>query len=350
MTDLDLDLLVELVPGAEPQVVAAGGRPRDFRRVSSVLRGQEKALVERLIREVEADGRPAVRTADTGVTYLAAPVSGPDHGVPAVQIVAGTDLADTTRAAPCAVGHWEMFPDSAPRLHVTPEFLDLAGVPAVERDRAVYGPLDFFQRVARIADLVRLWEDLLTAGPGYRSSGSVIVRRTDGAVGVLLYAQRYLRTDSGPRVRVILQDATATADRADLGFELLDATVSMAITETAEMFGAVVESRWPAPCVLQWLTGYPKWAGHGVSTGQTPGLHPDDIARIPGLLTELAAHGIVRSTMRTRSRSLTGGWVHSRFAGRMIDPAVSGTLGLVLVHPEPIGIEDEAGNVLVEGG
>lgn len=345
----DLDLVVELLPGAEPQVVAAGGRPRDFRRVASVLRGQEKALVERLIRDVEHDHRPAVRTADSGVTYLAAPIPGPDDGVPAVQIVAGTDLADTTRAAPCAVAQWEMFPDSAPRLHVTPDFLDLIGVPAVERDRAVYGPLDFFQRVARIADLVRVWENLLTAGPGYRSSGSVTVRRNDGTLGVLLYAQRYLRTDSGPRVRVILQDATAAADPAELACELLDATVSMAITETAEMFGAVVETHWPTPCVLQWLTGYPKWAGHGVSTGQTPGLHPDDIMRIPDLLAELAANGIVRSTMRTRSRSLTGGWVHSRFAGRMIDPAVSGSIGLILVHPDPIGIEDEEGNVLVDG-
>ncbi|MBL1076428.1 DUF5593 domain-containing protein [Nocardia sp. 2] len=339
----DLDLLVELVGGSEPQVVAADGRPREFRRISSVLRGKEKALVEGLIREVERGAQPTVRVGDTGTTYLAVPVCGPDGGVNAVQIVSGADPANSTKAAPCAVGYWEMVADSAPRLHVTTGFLDIIGVPDAERDRAVYGPLDFFQRVARTTDLVRLWEKLLAAGPGDVASGTVVIRKTDGAVGVLLYAQRHMTTESGSRVRVVLQDVSAAADRAELGLDLLDASVAMAITDTTEMFGAIVETRWPTPCALQWLTGYPKWAGHGVSTGQTPGLHPEDIMRVPALLAQLAEEGIVRSTMRTRSKSLTGGWVHSRFVGRMIDPAVSTSICLMLVHAEPLGVESEDG-------
>lgn len=325
----DLDLLVELVPGGEAQVIAVGGRPREFRRISSVLRGKEKALVEDLIAEVEREEQPAARGGAEGLV-LAAPVFGPDSRVVAVQIVSGDQAA-----APVAAAVWELIEDGAPRLHPTPELLDLLDIPAVERDRYVYGPLDFFHRIARISDLVRLWENLLNATPDTPISGSVIIRKTDGTPGVLLYAQRYFDTAVGPRVRMIFQDATATADPTELAFELLDVSVAAGFAAGSGMFGAVLDVRWPTTCILKWLTQYPSWFGHGVAMGQAPGMHPEDIMRVPSIVAEALKTGEVHDSIRSRRGALSEEWTRTRFIARAVDANLSRTLGLALVYPTP---------------
>ncbi|MFF0488895.1 hypothetical protein ACFYTQ_07715 [Nocardia sp. NPDC004068] len=215
-----------------------------------------------------------------------------------------------------------------PRLHVTPEFIDLLEIADQHLDRSVYGPLDFFGRVARIPDLVRMWHAILGAAPGYAETGTVPVRTGAENLEMLLYAQRYVPTDVGPRLRVLCQNM-AGFDRLQLRVDMLDLAVSRAAIAASGTYGVVLETRWPTTCPLQWLTGWAPNLGHGVATGQTPGMHPDDIVRVPGLVEKARTEGVVRDSVRVRK--FGGGWMTADFVAQLLDPEVSPTLALSLV-------------------
>ncbi|MEV6325971.1 GAF domain-containing protein [Nocardia sp. NPDC051787] len=328
------ELLIETI-GTEPRVVAENGRVRDFRKVSSVLRGAERSLVEDLVDDVVGSGQSAVRSGRNGAAgkvYIGHPLVGVDNVVAGVQVLYGTDVS--AQAARTAAFQWELdIAGGPPRLHLTGDFLDIVEMPQHERDRSVYGPLDFLGRVARLPDLVRMWEAIVAARPEDSVAGTLMIRTGAGRPRMLIYAQRYVSTDVGPRLRGICQDITASADIEQLRIDMLDTAVASSAIEAQGMFGIIVDTRWPTTCVLKWLTPYAPGWGHGVSTGQTPGMHPDDIVRVPGLVEEAIEKGIVRAHVRVRS-GLANGWVNANFVARLIDPEVSTTLGLAMVYPD----------------
>lgn len=206
--------------------------------------------------------------------------------------------------------------------------------------RNAYGPLDFFTRVERLPDLVRIWDAILTAQPGYAATGTVIIRTTTSRPGLLLYVQRYVETEAGPRLRVVCRDITATVDPKQLRIDTLDMSIAKAAVSAQGMYGFVLEARWPSTCILKWLSPFAPGFGHGVSTGATAGVHPDDQLRVPGMVKTALETGSVQDSLRIRPGFGAddwigeGGWLTVRFNSRLIDPHVSQTLALSLIYPD----------------
>ncbi|WP_433661236.1 GAF domain-containing protein [Nocardia sp. CA-128927] len=331
------ELLIETL-GPEPRVVAENGRVRDFRKISSVLRPVEGRTVTSLVAEVVRTGAPVQRSAQVPDPqggggsverrYAGYPVAGPDNIVAGVQLVYGTDVGPSTTRA--SAFQWELdLAGGPPRLHLTPAAIELLEVPEDHLDRSVFGPLDFFGRVARMPDVVHMWQAIVDAAPGYAESGTVSILTGTGRPAMMLYAQRYVPTDVGPRLRAICQDVTATVDQRQLRVDMLDLTIARVAFEANEVFGVVLETRYPSTMPLKWLTAWAPGMGHGLATGQTPGMHPDDILRIPELVQRAQSERIVRDSVRIRK--FGGGWLIANFVAQVIDPEVSPTLALALV-------------------
>ncbi|WP_280394359.1 GAF domain-containing protein [Nocardia brasiliensis] len=338
------EVLIETI-GTNPRVVWASRQARDT-RITNLFRGAEGALIERLVKDVVKTKTVTTWTGRdgnaTGRIYAAHPVVGPDNAVNGVQLVYGASVATPTASA--AAFQWTLDDTAAepPRLHATWELLDLLEVPPRQRDRALYayGPLDFFNRVARLADLVQMWEAILTAEPGYAEIGTVIIRTSTGRAGLLLYAQRQVQTEAGPRLRVLCQDITDTADMKRLRRAMYDMQLAEAAVTGQGMYGCVLDARWPSTCILRWLTPFVPGFGHGISTGQTAGVHPEDQLRVPVMLTTaLETGGGVHDSLRVRpgfgSDPWIGedGWMTVRFHAQLIDPEVAPTLALSQFYP-----------------
>ncbi|WP_225729286.1 MULTISPECIES: GAF domain-containing protein [unclassified Nocardia] len=320
--------------GSEPRLIADGGRARDFRKVSSIFRGAERTLMNGLLAEVVATGETVVRTGRTADdeprTITGFPVIGPDNNVAGVRVAAGADTVAPVHHRTTVAYQWELgIPNGPPRLHMPQQLVDLLEITETHRDRVVFGPLDFFIRVARTPQLVRMWESIVDAQPGYVDSGTLLMQTGDGRPWALLYAQRYVTTEVGPRLRVLCQDVTDIMDTREMRREIMDVNLAHAAIESSGQFGNIWDWRWPVTCILKWIPGFPPGLGHGASSGQRPGLHPDDIARMPEIRARAFAEGHVRE--RVRARRLAGGWMSGTFTWRPIDPEVSKTIGFALV-------------------
>lgn len=326
------ELLIETV-GPIPSVVARNGRSRDFRRLRNELRGADLAVVSEVVDRVRQE-RSAVRltSSDGTTTYIGEPITCPDNVIAGVHVGYGPEVpADPPRLAAI---HWDSNAAiGVPRLYLESDFLDMVEIPVENRDRSIYGPLDFCGRIVRTHDLIKIWEDIAGAGPETAKVGRTILRTASEELIVLQYAMRYVETDVGPRLRMICQQVKDGTSAESIRRELLDVGIaSTAITVTG-MFGALIDARWQVPVALKWLTPYFPGTGHGVSTGQAVGLHPDDLARTPEFIAKVLAGETVIDQMRNRDPA--GGWKRSTFIARLVDPTSAPTLVLVLFAPGP---------------
>ncbi|MEV0766529.1 GAF domain-containing protein [Nocardia sp. NPDC050435] len=317
-------LLIETI-GADPLVVSRNGRVREFRKLRNELRGNDLSTAIGVVDRVRKSRAP-----EQGPGHAAFPIISPDGAVAGVHITLGTG----PRPEPPRVGasYWELAtPTEVPRLHLSTEILDIMGTPLEYRDRSIYGPFDFCGPIVRTRDLLLTWEQIASAAPGSAEVGQFVLRGAGGKLVALQYAHRYVDTDVGPRLRGIVQDVTDQIDTAELALDLVDAGItSTAITATGQ-FGALVDFRGTWPVVLKWLTPLMEGAGHGVSTGQAPGLHPEDMARIPELIGPALQGETVVDKVRTRNPA--GGWIWSEVVARQVDPVTAPTVGLVLFTP-----------------
>lgn len=343
------ELLVDTL-GTEPVIVAEDGKERAFRKVSSLFRGPARTVVEEAIHDAFSKQEPLMRPVpDTAVSVLgrfcrAEPVIGPDRAVYGMHLLFG-DGSEPGPARTVGAYQWEIeIPGLPPRLDMNTAAMDLMGIPAHHRDRTVYGPLDYFAHMVRLSDVIQVWETVNSAAAGHASAGTFIVGRPAGDGSVLdriHYSQRYVVTDSGPRLRGLCEGVSVQADMAAMRMELLDVAVRQTATALTHMFGVVGDLRWPAaPCVLKWLTPSIPGIGHGVSTGQTPGFHPDDFPRILKMIDDVR-HGPVDDYVRIRKGG--GGWLRTHFTSNLIDPELSPTLGVAMVYgaEEYEGSEDD---------
>lgn len=356
MTEPAIDLLVDTTSTAdEVAVLAEGGRDRDFRRLSNTLRGTAQHLVDDMVAEVRRTGRTVQRqvsapaSAVLGETVAAAPVEGIGGSVFAVQLAPTTKEAEG-RAAKLAVWEWEIgLQDLPPRLWLDERFLDLTGTDAQFRDRVVFGPVDFFRPIVRLRDVLYIWQGLKTVKVGDTSSGRVVARTSTGDLRQLHWAQRCVDTDAGPRVRGVCRDVTADSDPTDMAVDLIETALIDKLMHLQDrpgedspgVFAAVGDHTYPtAPTIIKWLTPYIPTIGHGVSTGQTPAIHPDSIAKIPGWLEE-SKKGPINDVGMTRRGG--GGWLQVAFHADILDRTAFPTIGVMIVYPGDVSVVDPGG-------
>lgn len=335
-------VLVESL-GDEPTIIAQAGKERDFRKITNIYRGPARTVIEQLVADaLLADSfilRPVPEnaTATLGKSSYAAPILGPDNVVYGTRVWTGQGEPPQHQI----VGTWEWelgLVDLPPRLRASTAFLDMFGVGTEHRDRTVYGPADFFGRVVRLSDIATLWQQVKSAQSGDSYTGSIIIRTDAGDLRRIHYAQRFVETAAGPRLRGICRDATGT-DLQDLQASLLDADLSRMLIGLQGMFGFVGDITFPnAPCILKWLTSYIPGIGHGVSTGQTPAIHPEDLPQVVVWLAEVRETGLPVSGL-VRLRHHGGGWIKARFIGQLIAPDQFPTLGITLVYPDSLSTE-----------
>ena len=340
-------LLVETL-GEEPTVLVQAGRERDFRKITSIFRGSARTTVDRIIDDVREHRAPTQRVvpdnalSTLGRTGFALPVVGVGNVVYAAHVWTGDEAQD-----PETVGTWEWelgLEGLPPRLRATDEFFDMFGIGDEYRDRSVYGPADYFGRVVRLADIAELWHAVKTAKAGDATTGFFDIRTDAGELRRIHYAQRFVETDSGPRLRGLCRIAPATIYSTHQRAQMLDSDLSRTLIGLQGMYGLVGDFTIPtAPCVLKWLTSYMPGVGHGVSTGQTPAIHPDDLPQVLGWIAKLRENPAesVSGTLRTRSGG--GGWLKYQFVAHLLDHDAFPTLGVVLIYPGTITIEDPHG-------
>ncbi|MGW5152014.1 GAF domain-containing protein [Rhodococcus koreensis] len=339
--------LVETSGIDEHRLVAEGRDKKGWRKLSSVHRGPALSAVNSLIGECieKADVVTTTITNDKaleklGPAAIAVPVLGGDRKtVVAVQFYSGSPTQQHPERPDVGVWEWEVdVEDAPPRLHMSKELLDLFGVNSAHRDRTIYGPADFFTRVERIGDIARylrtLYEPPRDDGT---NDGAMVIRRDSGEHCELRYAERRLKTPAGERLRGLCWD---TGEDARGVYEsMLDSHLASTLAGLHGMFGIIGDIRFPkAPYIVKWLTPRVPGIGHGVSTGQTPALHPDDFPRILQWMEDVRK-GPVEGKVRARRGG--GGWLEMQFKGYLLDPAVSDVLGTALVYPDSIEhIED----------
>ncbi len=340
-----VSMTVETLCG-EPTIVSQNAVSTNFRTLANVLRGARLAVVRGLVENVRNHGAEVVQpltepaASSLGRFAAAVPVFGPSRAIHGVKLQFG----DGNDAVPSTAGYeWELEVAGGlpPRLHLTSAGLDLLAVPADQRDRAVYGPLDMYSSVAQLADVVRMWENVNHAQSGYAEQGTFVLRIPDEGnqetLRVIHFAERYVETSAGPRIRGLMEDITCAAAITATRLALFDATVGRQVLAEAGAYGAIIDHRViHAPTVLRWLTPWVPGIGHGVSTGQMPGFHPDEYARFPEMV-ERSAHGPVRDSVRVRRAG--GGWMRMRFTATHIDPIAAPTIAVAVIVPD----ENQAG-------
>jgi hypothetical protein len=334
MTENNL-LLVEVL-GDEATIIAQAGKEREFRKITNVYRGASRAVIDKLVIDVRrADdvvSRPVPdnAAASLGTSSFAAPIRGTDNVVYGAHVWTGA--GDPPQLDPVGTWEWELGLEGLPpRLRVSEAFLDMFGVAAAHRDRVVYGPADFFSRVVRLSDIAKLWQDIKTAQTGASFSGTFVIRTDEGELRRVHYAQRFIETQAGPRLRGICR-SIPTEDQLEFRASLLDTELSRTLIGLQGMFGMVGDVTIPnAPCILKWLTSYVPGIGHGVSTGQTPAIHPDDMGQVVQWINELRDRP-ASGTVRLRHHG--GGWIKAKFIGQLIDPEAFPTIGIALIFPD----------------
>lgn len=340
-------MLVETLGGDEPTVVAVGDRSRDMRRIGNMFRRGAKPALDRLIAECVAAREPVARpipksaVEQLGPFGLAVPTRGLSGDVAAVQIWCGPADVEPDPPEPLGVWEWELgLTDRPARLQMSEDALDLIGMDPKFRDRTVFGPADYFTRIERMSELLELDAIVKHAQPGEESHGTAIVRPDGGKpLRRLHYAQRCVSTPAGPRLRGIARDITHHDDPAKMRVDLAETTLVQALASFQKMYAAIVDITHPtAPYVLKWLTPHPPGVGHGVSTGQAPGIHPDDLPKVLGWINEIhLRRGTISGRARTRAGG--GGWMAGSFVGHLLDPTISKDIVVGIVAPDSIAIE-----------
>jgi len=355
MTEAAVDLLVETMGTAaeeEVSILAEGGRDCDFRRLSKSLRGAAQHLVHDLVMEVRDSGETrqqqvnSVAAAVLGPTIAAAPVTGIGGTVFAVQ-VAPTAAEAEQRAGGLAAWEWEIgLENLPPRLWLDQRWLDLTGTALEFRDRVVMGPVDFFRPIVRLRDVLQIWQGLRTVKVGDTTSNRTIARTSTGELRQIQWAQRCVQTDAGPRVRGVCRDVADESDPAQMHMDLIEMALIDKLMHLHDkpgdgspgVFAAVGDHTYQnAPTIIKWLTPYIPTIGHGVSTGQTPAIHPDTLLKIPGWLEQSKAGPITDVGMTRRGG---GGWLQVVFHGDILDRELFPTIGVMIVYPGDVSVAD----------
>ncbi|NNH73848.1 DUF5593 domain-containing protein [Nocardia uniformis] len=347
MSEHPVDLLVETMGPGRPTILAESGRDREFRRLAQSLRGEAERLVEDTTAQVKRTGEP-VQVFDTGIaaavlgpTLAATPVRGVGSGAPMFAVQFSPTLAEAEqRASTIAAYEWELgLEELPPRLLLDDRWLDLTNTGKEFRDRAIFGPQDFFRPIIRIRDIVELWEDLRRATPDTAKIGTVLTRIDEGPLKRMHWAQRCVSTDAGPRMRGLLRDVTDTVTTAEMRLELLENRVGTESLRLQDAFGVIGDISYPyAPLILKWLTPLVPDIGHGVSTGQTVAIHPDDFANVLQWINEAKQGRTVIGQGRVRRGG--GGWLKMTFHASLLDPEFFPTIGLTLVYPADVAVLD----------
>lgn len=327
-------LLVETL-GDEPTIVAENDVPRQFRKISNVLRGSSRTSVLRVINSVVDERRAALLTVTDGPgRVVGIPVLGPDHTVFAIHLYIGGEVEPTS---PSVAGwQWELgIQDLPPRLLLSGEFFEIYGIGDGFRDRTVYGPADYFARIARLSDVVDIWTTVKKATVGDKAAGAVIIRRESGGLALIHHTQRCVDTPSGPRLRGFSWEVPQAGDAA-LRTSVVDEEVTSRVLGIQGAYAYIADLTFPrAPCVVKWLTSWVPDIGHGVSTGQTPSIHPDDQLRIVDMIAKHRdTAGPVTTSMRVRRAG--GGWLTMRLTAQWLDRQIWPALAVVIIHPDSI--------------
>ncbi|MBP2520982.1 DUF5593 domain-containing protein [Rhodococcus erythropolis] len=331
-------LLIETIGESEPLIVAKG-LDRQSRKLRNTFRGALMVAAENLVRACVTSGdeqRESVEGAKFGDSAIAIPVHGANKAVVAVQLWIGFKAQPPTTPPEIGVWDWELDVDDVPpRLLMSPAVLRIFGVSEHTVDRSVFGPADFFTRFERLSDIVRMLNLLHISKPGEIDDGTFIARTAESReLKEIRYFQRCVDTDAGRRLRGLSWDITSLTDAKQLQTAVLDTYLVGALAGLQGTFGAVGDMRYPnALYIIKWLTPHVPGIGHGVSTGQTPGIHPDDWPQIHQWMSEVR-DGPVSGLVRARKGG--GGYLKMRFSARLLDPAVSDTIGLALFYPDGI--------------
>lgn len=313
------------------RVVAKNGELQGWRKLGSVYRGATFKAAEKVVGQVLSSGTVGV---EGGV--FCAPVAGPD-GMPHAVLVSTT--ADPGEIPEVGVWEWR-FPltaDAPPVLHVTPAALDQFGVGIESRDRTVYGPADFFTRAMNLSEILPHLGFLYDSDEGEQRAARTMMKGDDGQDRDLHFVEQ---VGSGPAGERVVRGLCwpAAYDPSALATRTLDIELATALAVAGDQFVAVGDIRFPyAPYVVKWVTSHPPGLGHGSSTGQTPGIHPDDLGRLLEYVMEL---GNVRpgdpapTLAGIRARRAGGGWISGSGKGFRLSEQFYPTIWVALITPD----------------
>ncbi|WP_220657466.1 hypothetical protein [Tsukamurella sp. TY48] len=303
---------------------ATGGRLANAARI----RGAVFRDVERAAFEVLETGQKIVVGDAVGHPVRHPTTAG------AVAAVVGFDATSVERcAADLATWLWVPSVESGPpRLHLSLAAMNLLGVDEDYRDRSMHGPADFFTRVPSLGLAIK-HVDWITS-PLVPESADQVVRSAD--LGVV--------RDGGAVVGVeSIEVRLPSAEILGIGWEvstpsesaLADAILADVNARASGTHIALLDLRFPAaPYVLRWLGGPPEGIGHGFSTGQNSGIHPDDRPAITAAI--IAAATMPRNEpvpVAARIRALAGGWIRMRAAAWFVDHTVApGVVAVQVTH------------------
>ncbi|MCA4994220.1 hypothetical protein HWD35_05800 [Tsukamurella tyrosinosolvens] len=316
------------------RVLAVGERRATGGKLSNAakLRGA-------LFRDVE---RAAVDVLDSGIPAVAGdvvgqPVRHPSTGV-AVAAVVGFEAGAVERCA-ADLATWVWIPPAEsgpPRLYLSLAAMNLLGVSEDYRDRSTHGPADFFTRVPSLGLAIK-HVDWISGPPAPGSAdqrADHVVRSAD--LGVV--------RDDGVAVSVeSIEVRTPSAEILGIGWEvstprestLADAILADVNARAGSTHIALLDLRFPAaPYVLRWLGGPPDGIGHGFSTGQNSGIHPDDRPAVTAAI--ITAATMPRNEpvpVAARIRALTGGWIRMHAVAWFVDHTVApGVVAVQVTH------------------
>lgn len=312
----------------ELRVVARNAEPVDFRRMGSVLRGPRYRAATELIAECSD-----TRGVAAGHGYAAAVVGSDESTVHGFLL----SLESPQPAGVPSIGTWTWsFPgaETPPVLRFSAEAMDLLGVALDHRDRTLFGPADFFTRTDRFADILTHSSFLYDAPVGSRRSARTAFRGDDGQARDLYVCEVVDEDENNRFIRGMAWGAEHPEPR-QRSIDHADTDLALLLANNSNQLVLIGDLRFPAtPYVLKWVTPHPPGIGHGASTGQTPGIHPEDLGKLIEyimLLGTLAADDPVPELTDLRVRKAGGGWMAGRGRGFRLDPEHFPTIWVALV-------------------
>lgn len=285
-------------------VLAADGVRKAGQKLAnaSKLRGPAYRSLEQLVHEVFDRGAEVARDGFVGV-----PIADPEGRSPFAVAVGSDGAVVRAAASETALWVWTLPAEPGPpQLHLTAAAADLLGIDIAHRDRAVHGVVDFFSRALSLGQTLEHLDWLFSGGEPAVYSEDMPVRRDDAGLVVLDVVEA--KVDDHVRVGVGWQQQDTR-----WGHNLADALFADALVAIEGRHVALLDVRFPAsPFVLRWLGGPPPGIGHGLSTGQNSGFHPDDRPAVAAAVIEAATRGPrpgASVVMSARVRTLDGQWM-----------------------------------------
>lgn len=326
----------------ELRVVAVNGNPSGWRKLFNVVRGTTRFEEEEAIKRCFSTGTVAI----SGNGGCAAPIDAPVGSRLPVAAALYSPEVTATGVNP-EVGTWEWRPNQdglPPTLHLSETAADLLGIADQKRDRSVYGPADLWTRTHRVADVIDHMTFTFDSDDGATRSAETVIRADDGELRLLHIAESVHGKGPDRVVRaVIWRDADAT--ETDILRRCVDMELVSVLANATEQRAAILDTRFPAlPIVCKWITPHEQGIGHGASTGQTSGWHPDDLPRIweyMQKLSQLAPEDPVPTLSNIRVRRAGGGWLEGYGRALRLVPALHPSVWFV--HGERTAILDEDG-------